>query len=192
MDPQMDGFDEVIQKNPRHPHCLLWMDRTDWAGSDTSRQGYEGSGMHFCPSSAQQGCMILQSCLSPDTSVSKPRDLVIARIGTILRTRVSRARFRAGPLSAPVPARRLSPEGGGHEAILSSKDVGPQGSGRRPFIHYGDLTAEKKIGRCQQTSPLPCPDAGLSSSSNGTFLCQQQADECIGLTIRNLPSSQSL
>ncbi|XP_023529870.1 mediator of RNA polymerase II transcription subunit 13 [Cucurbita pepo subsp. pepo] len=96
--PEMDGFGGH-QKNPSLHCCYGWTEDWRWLvciwtdsrgelldshifpfGGISSRQDTKGLECIFVQV-LQQGCMILQSC-SPDTSVSKPRDLVIARIGT--------------------------------------------------------------------------------------------------------------
>ncbi|TYK09965.1 mediator of RNA polymerase II transcription subunit 13 [Cucumis melo var. makuwa] len=96
--PEMDGFGCGHQKNPSL-HCSYgWTEDWRWLvciwtdsrgelldshifpfGGISSRQDTKGLECIFVQV-LQQGCMILQSC-SPDTGVSKPRDLVIARIG---------------------------------------------------------------------------------------------------------------
>lgn len=96
--PEMDGFGGH-QKNPSLHCCYGWTEDWRWLvciwtdsrgelldshifpfGGISSRQDTKGLECIFVQV-LQQGCMILQSC-SPDTGVSKPRDLVIARIGT--------------------------------------------------------------------------------------------------------------
>lgn len=96
--PEMDGFGCGHQRNPSL-HCSYgWTEDWRWLvciwtdsrgelldshifpfGGISSRQDTKGLECIFVQV-LQQGCMILQSC-SPDTGVSKPRDLVIARIG---------------------------------------------------------------------------------------------------------------
>lgn len=98
LNSQVDGSDP--DKNPPSLHCCYgWTEDWRWLvciwtdsrgelldsqifpfGGISSRQDTKGLECLFVQV-LQQGCQILQAC-SSDTGVSKPRDFVIARIGT--------------------------------------------------------------------------------------------------------------
>lgn len=96
-----DGFGSSHQKTPPSLHCCYgWTEDWRWLvciwtdsrgelldshvfpfGGISSRQDTKGLQCLFIQV-LQQGCQILQACSSPDIGVAKPRDLVIARIGS--------------------------------------------------------------------------------------------------------------
>ncbi|XP_050278302.1 mediator of RNA polymerase II transcription subunit 13 isoform X3 [Quercus robur] len=96
-----DGFGSSHQKTPPSLHCCYgWTEDWRWLvciwtdsrgelldshvfpfGGISSRQDTKGLQCLFIQV-LQQGCQILQACSSPDIGVAKPRDFVIARIGS--------------------------------------------------------------------------------------------------------------
>ncbi|KAG2675251.1 hypothetical protein I3760_13G175200 [Carya illinoinensis] len=98
---ETDGFGSSHQKTSPSLHCCYgWTEDWRWLvsiwtdsrgelldshvfpfGGISSRQDTKGLQCLFVQV-LQQGCQILQACSSPDIGVAKPRDFVIARIGS--------------------------------------------------------------------------------------------------------------
>lgn len=85
-------------------------------GGISSRQDTKGLQCLFVQI-LQQGCQILQACSSPDTGVSKPRDIVVTRIGCFYELEYQewqKAIFMVGGSEVkkwPVQLRRSMPDG---------------------------------------------------------------------------------